>query len=195
MHRPRKPRVPTRLKLHHAALRLVASGKEAASVRAITRAAGVTEGALYRHYKSRSMLLAAVYAELVQPMIAEKEQLVAMRAPIADRVREWVRCTYAQFDHDPSAFAYVFLTDHKLPKEHERISGRQSELLAQLMAQGQREGVLRTIEMSIAKAIFVGLLLCVPMRIRQSVLKGPALAHTDEIFGAVWGALATQPRS
>jgi len=185
------PTTSTCARLHAAALQQVASHGPLASVRSITKAAGVTEGALYRHYESRGHLLGAVFAELVRPMVAEKEALVAMRAPIDDRLREWVRCTYARFDKDPDGFAYIFLTTHTLPKEYQRLSGRQSELLRELLAQGQALGVVRSIPADVAAALFVGLLLSVPTQIRQGGLKKPALNYVDEVARAIWLAVGT----
>lgn len=187
------PPPDTRTRLHQAALRLVAREGPDASVRAIAKAAGVTEGALYRHYKSRDDLLGAVFAELIDPMVAEKENLVAMRAPVRDRLREWVRCTYARFDKDPDAFAYVFLTAHDLPKKHRSLYGRQSALLAQLFEEGREEGVLRDLDPAIASTLFVGLLLSVPTRVRQKVLPKPAVQYTDEVARAVWLTLGQTP--
>jgi AcrR family transcriptional regulator len=179
----------TRRRLHSAAVRLIAGG-EAASVRAITREAGITEGALYRHYKGRSELTAAVFRELVAPMIAEKEALVAMRAPVRDRIREWVRCTYARFDRDPDGFAYVFLSDEAVDGVDAVTVGRQGALFGELIEQGQREGALREMDRALATALFVGLLLAAPTRIRSGALAGPASVHVDAVADAAWRVLA-----
>lgn len=179
----------TRTRLHEAALRVVAQSGPAASVRAIAKAAGLTEGALYRHYPSRDHLLGAVFAELIEPMIAEKEALVAMRAPIRDRLREWVRCTYARFDKSPEGFAYIFLTDHDFPKEFAKLSGKQSALLRALIAQGQAEGELRDLPESLAATLMIGQLLAVPAAIYRRSLKKPAMQYVDEVADAIWRTL------
>lgn len=181
--------VGTRERLHRAALHLVDRHGPAASVRAIAREAGVTEGALYRHYPSREHLLAAVYVELVAPMIAEKENLVAMRVPMRDRLREWIRCTYVRFDRDPAAFAYIFLTQHDLPADLIGVSAVQSSLFKRLVEDGKSLGEIGDIPTDLASAIFVGLLLTVPAQIRRGSLAGPAEQHVDEIARVAWLAL------
>lgn len=181
----------TRSRLHAAALRLVAREGPDATVRAIAKAAGVSEGALYRHYDSRDELIGAVFVELVAPMVAHKEGLVAMRAPIEDRLREWVRSTYEWFDRDPDGFAFTFLTNHDLSEKYRNIAGRQSGLLKDLLGQGQREGRLREMPIDLAAGLFVGLLLSVPERVRRGVLPEPAMRYTDEIAGAIWRTLAS----
>jgi len=178
-----------RARLHDAALRLVAQHGADMSVRAIAKEAGLSEGALYRHYDSREALLGAVFVELVKPMIAHKEALVAMRAPIDDRLREWVRSTYDQFDRDPDGFAFTFLTNHDLSEKYTQIAGRQSGLLMELLEQGQAEGRLREMPLDLAAGMFVGLLLSVPERVKRGILPGPATRYTDEVARAVWRCL------
>ena len=187
---PAKPGQSTRDRLHEAAIRLVGQDREDVSVRAIAKEAGLSEGSLYRHYSSRDELLGAVFAEQIEPMIAHKEALVAMRASIEDRLREWVRSTYERFDRDPDGFAFVFLRSHHLPAQYTHIAGRQSRLLIELIGQGQREGKVRAMPAELAATIFIGLLLGVPERIRGGVLRAPALGYTDEIAGAIWRSLA-----
>lgn len=180
----------TKDRLHGAALRLVARDGAGASVRAIAREAGVSEGALYRHYKSREHLMGAVFEDLVRPMIIQKEGLLAMRAPLHDRLREWIRCTYVGFDRDPDGFAFVLLTDHALPSDIAHIKGRQSQLLTGLLSEGQNAGILRPLPIALARAMFIGLLLSVPTRVLNTELQGPASTYTDEIARAIWLALA-----
>ncbi|MGP1345086.1 MAG: TetR/AcrR family transcriptional regulator [Phycisphaerales bacterium] len=179
----------TREKLLGAAMRVVARTGPAASVRAIAREAGLTEGALYRHFPSRDHLLGAAFAELVEPMIAEKENLVAMRVPARDRLREWVRCTYARFDRQPDAFAYVFLTPHEMPKEYAKLSGRQSTLLKALLQQASDEGTPIALPIDIAAHMFVAMLLAIPSAIYRKRLPRPASDHVDEVADAIWRAL------
>lgn len=178
-----------RERLHRSAIEVVGREGAGASVRAIAADAGVSEGALYRHYQSREHLLAAVLAELIEPMVAEKETLVAMRAPMRDRLREWVRSTYARFDLDPVAFGYVFLTDLPLPAMTEPVIGRQSALFGELFKQGRDSGELREMPVALASGLFVGLLLSVPKGLRAGRLRGKASRHVDEVSDAVWRVL------
>lgn len=192
---PQHPRSepPTRDRIHRATIHAVATAGAAASVRAIAKVAGLTEGALYRHYTGRDQLLMAVYAELVEPMIVEKENLLAMRAPLRDKIREWVRCTYASFDRDPAGFAFVFLTEHATPAADPRLVGRQSTIFLDLIRQGRAVGEIRAIDPELAAALFIGLLLGVPRRIRAAGLRGPASRYIDEVAHATWLMLTSDP--
>ncbi len=190
---PGKVNRSARERLHRSAIEVVGREGGGASVRAIAADAGVSEGALYRHYQSREHLLAAVLAELIEPMVAEKETLVAMRAPMRDRLREWVRSTYARFDEDPVAFGYVFLTDLPLPPTTEPVNGRQSALFGELFKQGRDSGELREMPTGLAAGLFVGLLLSVPKGIGSGRLRGKASQYVDEVSEAVWRVLGREP--
>ncbi|GAB5497206.1 MAG: hypothetical protein Phyf2KO_22860 [Phycisphaerales bacterium] len=179
-------------RLHEAALRLATLDESDTSVRAIAREAGVSQGALYRHYASREDLLGAVFAEQIEPMIAHKEGLVAMRAPIRDRVREWVRSTYDRFDREPEGFAFTFLASYKLPEKYTHIAGRQRALLTELLRQWASEGKLKDMPLELASAMFVGLLLSVPERVRKGSLPKPATQYTDHIADSIWAVLARE---
>ena len=180
----------TRRRLHAAAVRSVVERGAEQTVRKVAGRAGVTGAALYRHYSGLEELYGAVFEELVGPMIAEKQNLVSMRAPVRDRLREWVRCTYACFDRNADAFAYVFLSDRPLPERLVPLAHRQSELLAELLAQGRAEGALRKVTGAVAVRLFVGLLLSIPAGIREAAVDGPASAHIDEVDRAIWLTLA-----
>lgn len=185
MHATPQP-ADTRARLHRAATYLVAREGPGASVRAIARRAGVTEGALYRHYQNREDMLGAIFAELIEPMVTEKQLLVDMRAPLRDRFREWIRCTYARFDKDPDGFAYVFLTDHDFPPRYAPLAGVQSSMIRTMMTQARAEGMLGEMSEDLAATLFVGLLLSVPEGIRAGKLPEPALRYVDHATRAVW---------
>lgn len=191
---PPSPATDTRHRLHAATLRVIVEHGPNASVRSIARAAGVTEGALYRYYDGREALISAVFDATVRPMIAEKENLVAMQAPTRDRLREWVRCTYACFDDDPDTFAFVFLTDLRLPEACDGVAWRQSELLHTLIEQGVARGELREVATDLAVTLFVGMLLSVPTRLRAGRLRGTASGYTDGVAEAAWKALGRARR-
>ena len=187
----------TKERLEAAAMHAVnRRGRRAASVRSITRAAGVTEGALYRHYKSKDALLAAVYDRVVAGMIEEKRALVEGRGPMRERLRDWIRLTYRSFDADPDGFAFVFLSDAgAVPRRPGGIPPRaQSGLFTELVRKGQASSELRPLVPELAAAHFTALMLNVPRLIRAGTLAGPAAKYVEEIAGAAWCVLGRAGR-
>jgi AcrR family transcriptional regulator len=166
-----------------ATVRLVArQGVNGTSVRQIAAAAGVTEGALYRHFKGKDDLCQQIYFAIVSEMAAYKEKIVASSLSIQAKVREWVRISYEYFDRFPDAFAYVFFTDHDFPENWKHITTGQSRLFSRLLAQMERVPV----RPEVAVSHFTGLMLNVPRLIREGLLDGPASQYTDEVVEAVY---------
>ena len=121
--------------LMEAAARLVATGgPEAATVRAIAREAGVTDAAVYRHYRSKDDLCRRAYAQILDELVLSKESLLARPGSLKERLHEWVRLTYEYFDRHAEAFTYVFLTSHVVPGNERGDAGRQGKLF---MGDGQ----------------------------------------------------------
>ena len=74
-----------------AAVKLVASkGPAAATIRAIASEAGVTDAAVYRHFRSKKELCWTAYAGIMEEMVEEKVPLVSGSEPLKQRLREWV---------------------------------------------------------------------------------------------------------
>ena len=100
-----------------ATVRLVAQrGVIGTSIRQIAEMAGVTEGAIYRHFISKEDLCQQTYCHIVAEMIAAKEQITESKEPIRAKFREWVKVSYEYFDRFPDAFTYVVLITHDLPE-------------------------------------------------------------------------------
>ncbi|MBI2502898.1 MAG: TetR/AcrR family transcriptional regulator [Candidatus Latescibacteria bacterium] len=164
-----------------ATIQLVAQkGVKAATIRQITTEAGVTEGALYRHFTSKEDLCQQVYERIVAEMAAAKKQMAAGPLPLRDKLREWVRLSYEYFDRYPEAFTYVLLTAHSFAADD--ISTSQGRLLMQLFQ--KEKGDDTTPEMALC--LFSGVLLNVPRMINEGQFKGPASQYTEEVTKAIW---------
>ncbi len=180
----------TRENLVAAAVRLAAAqGTDTTSVRSIAREAGVTEAMLYRHFKNKQDLWLDIYTRIVDDMIEEKKSLLHDSAPIRERLREWVRLTYAYYDDNPDAFTYVLLLPHSFAEALGDTCTRQGHLLLELIAEGQHSGECRPLDPQLALTLFSGLLLSVPRLINEGRLEGPATSHVDDVAAAAWRVL------
>lgn len=164
-----------------ATIQLVAQkGVKAATIRQITTEAGVTEGALYRHFTSKEDLCQQVYERIVAEMASAKEELAAGPLPLRGKLREWVQLSYEYFDRYPEAFTYVLLTAHSFAEDG--ISTSQGRALMQLFKKEKNA----TIAPEMALCLFSGVLLNVPRMINEGRLKGPASQYTEEVTKAIW---------
>ncbi|MFI4855084.1 MAG: TetR/AcrR family transcriptional regulator [Phycisphaerales bacterium JB065] len=184
----------TRDNLVRAALRLAAEqGIDGVSVRSIARAAGVTEGALYKHFSSKDALWRDAYGAIVAEMIEEKQRLLGERMSTRERIAAWVRLTYAYYDGNKDAFTYVLLLPHPFAEELGEEYHAQGRLFEELIERGRGAGEVDTsMGVGLARSLFVGMLLSVPAQINEGGLKGPALEYADEVTAGAWRVLGVR---
>jgi AcrR family transcriptional regulator len=173
-----------------ATVRLVSRhGKDGASIRAIAREAGMTEGAIYRHYESKEGMCWDAYRQIVDEMILEKKRVTLSAAPLRERLREWVRLSYAYFDRAPEAFTFVLLTPGVVPPEDEEVTTSQGCMFMEMIREALSAGEVRPISAELALSHFSGVMLNVPRLVNEGLLEGPALQYVDDVADTVWRML------
>lgn len=163
-----------------------AGGSEAATVRAIAHEVGVTEGAVYRHFRSKEELCWQAYKRIVERMIAEKRALMASDLCFREKITEWIRLTYRTYDRDQEAFTYVLLASRFVPEAEQEITTVQGKLLMSMVKGAIAEEEARTMPLELALSHFTGLMLNIPRLINESTVQGPASQYVEEIANAVW---------
>jgi len=169
-----------------ATISLVAKkGVSGSSVRLIAEEAGVTEGALYRHFASKEDLCHQAYCQIVAEMAAEKERILQSSVAFALKIREWVRVTYEYFDRFPDAFTFVILTHHDFPDSLSEITTRQGQVLTQMIRAAVAAEELAPVIPEHAVSHFTGVMLNIPRLIGEGFLERPASAYTEEVVTAI----------
>jgi len=176
----------TRSELRSAAIRLgVRDGIDGASIRVIAREAGVTEGAVYKHFSNKDDLIRDAYSSIVLEMARDKATLVRAGLPFAAAVRAWIKFTYEYFDGNRDAFTYVLLMPHRMADRLGDPYTIQGELFNELFANAQGQSEVIDMEPDLALTVFSGLVLGVPLKINDGSLSGSAEQYTDAIAEAV----------
>ena len=170
-----------------AAIREVAQrGVNGSTVRGIAAEAGVTEGAIYRHFSSKEELCNEAHSQIVAEMAEQKQTIWESGDPITVKLTDWVRVTYEYFDLNPEAFSYVLLTTHDFSPALKEIATRQGRLMMKLMESAVAEGEMPSRSPKLAWAHFTGVMLNVPRSINESILEGPAVQYVDDVMRAVF---------
>ena len=188
------PRRPNKRKdLLDATIRVVArDGVARATTRAIAREAGVTEGAIYRHYRSKGELREMAFAQVVDRVVREKQHLVDSPAPLKQKLREWVALTYTFFDRHEDAFVYVFLRPSASASSTKVAPWPQGELFIRMIERAQAAGEARQLAPALALSHFSGVLLNVPRLISDKLLARPAAQYVDEVAQTAWAVLKNE---
>ena len=160
-------------------------GVAASSIREISSQAGVTEGAIYRHFKSKQELCWYAYERIVTEMTQEKAHLLHSEKPFDQKLHEWVRLSYAYYDRSPEAFTYVLLLPEEMVELKEGVTSHQGNLFMQMFRAARALGTVRDIPATVALSHHTGLMLNIPRLINDKRLPGPALSYVDEVAHAI----------
>ncbi len=115
---------PTRERISSAALQLFAEkGFDGTSVRDIARAAGIAEGALYRHFPSKEALARSLFLDGYARLAADIGTLCATIPDFPGRVSALVGHFCRLFDEEPTLFGFLLLNQH----DHLRFVDRQDD--------------------------------------------------------------------
>ncbi|MDF1870958.1 MAG: TetR/AcrR family transcriptional regulator [Phycisphaerales bacterium] len=184
-------RMDTKVELRNAAVRLgVREGVQGASIRTIAREAGVTEGAVYKHFVNKDELIREAYTAIVDEMARDKQVLLRADLPFKHALRAWVKLTFEYFDGNRDAFTYVLLMPHQMAGTLGEIYQKQGEIFWRFLEDAQERGEAKQIDLGLGYALFTGCVLNIPRLIQEGALDGPAQTYGDEIAEVVIGLLA-----
>lgn len=105
--------------IEDAAIRLFASkGLSRTTIRDIAAAAGVTEGALYRHYPGKDEMAWALFVRELDRFTRDLgDRLFDPVLAGAARLEAGIRFMYGYYAEDPVTFQFIMLTQHGFPGE------------------------------------------------------------------------------
>lgn len=184
-------RMDTRVELRNAAVRLgVREGVQGASIRTIAREAGVTEGAVYKHFVNKDELIREAYTAIVEEMARDKLVLLRADLPFVHALRAWVKLTFEYFDGNRDAFTYVLLMPQHMAGAIGEVYNSQGDVFRAFLKKAQERGEAKGMDLGLGYALFTGVVLNIPRLINEGTLEGPAERYGDEIAEVVIQMLA-----
>ena len=108
----------TKARIERAALLLFcARGIDAVTTREIAAASGISEGALYRHYKGKDALSQTMFFTIHDRLAAEVQNAARQSTTLEEQARAIVAAYCRIADEDWALFSYHLLTTHRfLPR-------------------------------------------------------------------------------
>lgn len=162
--------------VERAALELfAANGIDGVSIGEIAAAAGVSQGALYRHYPSKGDLAWSLFSSAYLRAGADLDRIRGEFPDFAARTAAMVGHFCALFDSDPALFRFMLIEQHGLlprvrPEQRTPVAA-----IADAVADAVATGEIAPVDPNAAAAIIIGIVL-------QS-----AVFH---IYGRLHGSLA-----
>ena len=147
-------------KVEKAALDLFAAkGVDGVSIAEIATAAGVAQGALYRHYASKDELAWTLFSTAYLRTGAELDEIRKREPDFGSRIAEMVRHFCALYDSEPALFRFLLIAQHDLlprigPKERTPV-----DAIADTVSAAIKAGEIGPVDPQAAAAIIMGTVL------------------------------------
>ncbi|WP_162914846.1 TetR/AcrR family transcriptional regulator [Desertibaculum subflavum] len=181
----------TKDSLMQAAVRLFAAkGIDGTTTREIAAAAGVTEGAIYRHFVGKEALVEEIFHRHYLPFAAELDAARGTAEGAEAELRAVVRRVYAAFDRDRDLFAFLLLAQHGPMRRIADGAATPVRVIEKLVRAGQRAGTIRRMDARLATQIVLGAVLQPATGSLYGEVSPPLIAIADQVAEAAWRAIA-----
>lgn len=170
--------IGVKAKVERAALELfAANGLDGVSIADIASAAGVSQGALYRHHASKEELAWSLFSTAYLRTGEELDALRVGHPGLEAGITAMVAHFCALYDDDPALFRFMLLTQHGLLPRIASGSRTPVDAIADLVRDALAENQLNAVDPSLGAAVIMGVVL-------QSV--------TFHIYGRLAGGLSAR---
>jgi AcrR family transcriptional regulator len=147
-------------KVERASLELfAANGLDGVSIADIAATAGVSQGALYRHYASKEELAWTLFSTAYLRTGEELDALRADHPGLEAGIRAMVAHFCALYDADPALFRFMLLTQHGLLPRIASGSRTPVDAIAELVRDAIVEEQLNPVDPSLGAAVIMGVVL------------------------------------
>lgn len=155
-----------------AALRCFAEkGYDATRVKDISALAGVSDGALYRHFRSKEDLAQRLYGQTMEAYSDALQEAARGHDAVEQRLERCVRAGLALYQANPNAMTFTLLRQHSFMPTLPEGFAYPIQIIGDLIEEGQAARSVRAGDSKLLAAIFSGCLLR-PLIVAQ--LAGPS---------------------
>jgi AcrR family transcriptional regulator len=179
-------------KVERAAIELFAArGVNGVSIVDIATVAGVSQGALYRHYPSKDDLASALFLTAYLRMGAELAEIRARHPDLTTQVGAMVAHFCALYDDDPALFRFMLLAQHGLLPRLSREQRTPVNAVAEAVAEAGRRGDFAkgSVDPVAAAAAIMGIVLQTALFHVYGSLTGPLSARAPDLTRAAIAAV------
>lgn len=187
-------RVTKKPQIMAAALKLfVEKGINGTTIRDIAQEAGVAEGAMYRHFKSKDELARRLLSDNLKRLMNELKKKVRVNNATYEKIRAIVATILAFWQEEPLLCSYVFLAEHTELNKFIKEKTRPKEVLIKIIEEGKKAGILREIDSTLGAAMVIGIIHRIIIFKKIGFLQMGLSVLIDEITDSTWRILAINP--
>ena len=182
-----KPRARNaRPKIERAALKLfIHEGIDAATTREIAEKAGVSEGALYRHYKGKDELALSLFMETHNRLGAMMAQALSADGSLEEKVHAAVEAYCALADEDFLLFSFHLVSLNRFLPYDKRREDDPVSITEKIIAGLIADGHIPKGDPALKAAMALGVVMQAGQNKIYNRLPGPFSHHVDAMSRAV----------
>ena len=170
----------TKAKIERAAVSLFAEhGVDGVSTKQIAREAGISEGAIYRHFDSKESLARSLMIA-IHDRLTEMIETAGMAHDSLEEAVQFIVRHYCQIaDDDWTLFKYHILHMHHFPRISTSAEASPIGAASELLSRAMDRGIIRHCEPNILAAMALGVVLQAAQAKVFGYIDGPLTARTD----------------
>lgn len=150
----------TRGRIERAALGLFADkGVDQTTIADIAREAGISEGAIYRHYRSKDELIWLTFSTHYRALAQRMDQLQAGEAGLRAKLRAMIEAFCLLFESDRDLFAFLLLVQHGQIPQVPKDMPTPVHVLVAMMEEAMEKGEIARGDPNLAAALVLGTVL------------------------------------
>lgn len=182
----------TRARIERAALDLfVMRGVDAATTRDIAAAAGVSEGAIYRHFDGKDELASAIFLEIHTRLARLVREAAAKKTGFPAQARAVVEAYCATADADFPLFTFHLLYAHRFMPTPEGVDNPVAAV-EDLIANAVKRREIPRRDPALAAGMALGVVLQTALQIAYGRLAPPLSAYSADMTAGALAALAAR---
>lgn len=179
-----------RPKIERAALKLfIHEGVDAATTREIAEKAGVSEGALYRHYKGKDELALSLFMETHNRLGVMMAEALSGDGTLDDKVHAAVRAYCELADADFLLFSFHLVSLHRYLPYDKRRDNDPVSITERIIGGLMEQGVIPRGDPALKAAMALGIVMQAGQNKIYNRLPGPLSQHAAALARAVVAVL------
>jgi AcrR family transcriptional regulator len=178
-------------KVDRAAVELFAArGVDGVSIADIASEAGISQGALYRHYRSKDEMAAQLFASAYRRVGAELADIRLKQGGLAARLSAMIEHFCALYDADPALFRFMLLAQHNVLPGIDDGGSAPVAAIEGVVAEAVVNREIGRIDIALAAAAIMGIVLQSALFHLYGRIAGPLLPRAPALAQAAIAAVA-----
>ena len=167
-----------------------ARGVDGVSIADIAGAAGVSQGALYRHYPSKDELAAELFKLAYRRTGEELATIGAAQSDFTARIGAMIEHFCVLYDRDPALFRFMLIAQHELLPGIDDAGTTPVAAIEKAIADAAATGEIAAIDVALATAAIMGIVLQTAVFHLYGRIAGPLAPRAPALTRAAIAAVA-----